>query len=35
MEASLDPTTIGPEVQKILKFARANAGIDRNVWLDP
>jgi NAD(P)-dependent dehydrogenase (short-subunit alcohol dehydrogenase family) len=35
MEASLDPTSIGPEVRKILKFARANAGIDRNVWLDP
>jgi NAD(P)-dependent dehydrogenase (short-subunit alcohol dehydrogenase family) len=35
MEASMDPTSIGPEVQKILKFARANAGIDRNVWLDP
>jgi NAD(P)-dependent dehydrogenase (short-subunit alcohol dehydrogenase family) len=35
MEASLDPATIGPDVRKILKFARANAGIDRNVWLEP
>jgi NAD(P)-dependent dehydrogenase (short-subunit alcohol dehydrogenase family) len=35
MEASLDPSSIGPDVKKILKFARANAGIDRNVWLDP
>jgi NAD(P)-dependent dehydrogenase (short-subunit alcohol dehydrogenase family) len=35
MQASLDPTSIGPDVQKILKFARANAGIDRDVWLDP
>jgi NAD(P)-dependent dehydrogenase (short-subunit alcohol dehydrogenase family) len=35
MDASLDPTSIGPEVRKILKFARSNAGIDRNTWLDP
>ena len=35
MEASMDPTTLGTEVRQIVKFAKANAGIDRNVWLDP
>jgi len=35
MEASKDPTTLGPGVAKILKFARANAGINPGEWLDP
>ncbi|VWX50173.1 SDR family oxidoreductase [Novosphingobium sp. 9U] len=35
MEASRDPTTIGEGVKKIVGFARANAGIDRNTWLNP
>jgi NAD(P)-dependent dehydrogenase (short-subunit alcohol dehydrogenase family) len=34
-EASKDPTVLGPRIAKILKFARANAGIDRDTWLDP
>jgi NAD(P)-dependent dehydrogenase (short-subunit alcohol dehydrogenase family) len=34
-EASKDPTVLGPRVATIVKFARANAGIDRDVWLDP
>jgi NAD(P)-dependent dehydrogenase (short-subunit alcohol dehydrogenase family) len=33
--ASLEPATLGPEVQRIVGFARANAGIDRNTWLNP
>jgi NAD(P)-dependent dehydrogenase (short-subunit alcohol dehydrogenase family) len=35
MEASKDPSAIGDEVRKIVGFARANAGIDRNTWLVP
>lgn len=35
MEASKDPREIGEAVQKIVGFARANAGIDRNTWLNP
>ena len=35
MEASKDPSTIGEQVKKIVGFARANAGIDRNTWLNP
>jgi len=35
MEASKDPTTLGPGVARILKFARANAGINPGEWLDP
>ena len=35
MEASKDPTTLGAGVAKILKFARANAGINPGEWLDP
>lgn len=35
MDAAMDPSTIGDEVKRIVKFARPNAGIDRNVWLDP
>jgi NAD(P)-dependent dehydrogenase (short-subunit alcohol dehydrogenase family) len=34
-EASKDPTSLGPRIAQILKFARANAGIDRNMWQDP
>jgi NAD(P)-dependent dehydrogenase (short-subunit alcohol dehydrogenase family) len=33
--ASRDPAEIGPRITEILKFARANAGIDRDTWLDP
>jgi NAD(P)-dependent dehydrogenase (short-subunit alcohol dehydrogenase family) len=35
MDASKDPTTLGEGVKKILKFARSNAGINPNEWLDP
>jgi NAD(P)-dependent dehydrogenase (short-subunit alcohol dehydrogenase family) len=35
MDASLDPTTIGEEVKKICRFARPNADINRDQWLDP
>lgn len=35
MEASKDPTKIGDDVKRIVGFARANAGIDRNTWLNP
>jgi NAD(P)-dependent dehydrogenase (short-subunit alcohol dehydrogenase family) len=34
-EASKDPNDLGPRIEQILKFARANAGIDRDTWLDP
>jgi NAD(P)-dependent dehydrogenase (short-subunit alcohol dehydrogenase family) len=34
-EASRDPETLGARIQQIVRFARANAGIDRNSWLDP
>ncbi|MEO0032128.1 MAG: hypothetical protein RIS94_1886 [Pseudomonadota bacterium] len=34
-EASKDPTVLGERVTKILKYARANAGINPNEWLDP
>jgi NAD(P)-dependent dehydrogenase (short-subunit alcohol dehydrogenase family) len=34
-EAVKDPTVLGPKIAQIVKFARANAGIDRNTWLDP
>jgi NAD(P)-dependent dehydrogenase (short-subunit alcohol dehydrogenase family) len=34
-EASKDPTELGPRISQIVKFARANAGIDKNSWLDP
>ncbi|MET0546775.1 MAG: SDR family oxidoreductase [Caulobacterales bacterium] len=34
-DASRDPTEIGPRIEQIVKFARANAGIDRNTWLNP
>ncbi|QQV77664.1 SDR family oxidoreductase [Sphingomonas aliaeris] len=35
MEASRDPTEIGEGVKRIAGFARPNAGIDRNTWLNP
>lgn len=35
MDASLDPTTIGDDVRKICSFARRNASINRDEWLDP
>jgi len=35
MEASKDPATLGEGMRKILKFARSNAGINANEWLDP
>jgi NAD(P)-dependent dehydrogenase (short-subunit alcohol dehydrogenase family) len=35
MDASLDPNEIGDELHKIIRFARPNAGIDRDQWLDP
>ncbi|WP_340317907.1 SDR family NAD(P)-dependent oxidoreductase [Rhizorhabdus argentea] len=35
MDASMDPTTIGEGVKKIVGFARANAGLNRNEWLNP
>lgn len=34
-EASKDPRELGPRIAQIVKFARANAGIDRDTWLDP
>ena len=34
-EASMDPTELGPRIADILRAARPNAGIERNVWLDP
>jgi NAD(P)-dependent dehydrogenase (short-subunit alcohol dehydrogenase family) len=34
-DASKDPTELGPRIAKIVKFARPNAGIDRDTWLDP
>jgi NAD(P)-dependent dehydrogenase (short-subunit alcohol dehydrogenase family) len=34
-EASQDPTEIGDRVSKIVSYARANAGIDRDTWLNP
>ncbi len=33
--ATTDPSTLGPAVLQIVKAARANAGIDRDTWLDP
>jgi NAD(P)-dependent dehydrogenase (short-subunit alcohol dehydrogenase family) len=34
-EANLDPTTLGAKITQIVRYARANAGIDRNTWLTP
>jgi NAD(P)-dependent dehydrogenase (short-subunit alcohol dehydrogenase family) len=33
--ASRDPTQLGDEMNRIARFARANAGIDRNTWQNP
>jgi NAD(P)-dependent dehydrogenase (short-subunit alcohol dehydrogenase family) len=33
--ATKDPAELGPKIEEIVKFARANAGIDRNSWLNP
>lgn len=33
--AMKDPTELGPKIRQIVGFARANAGIDRNTWLNP
>lgn len=35
MDASLDPTEIDAGVKQITRFARPNAGIDRDMWLEP
>jgi len=32
---SLNPEELGPSISEIVRFARANAGIDRNTWLVP
>ena len=32
---SLNPEELGPTITEIVRFARANAGIDRNTWLVP
>jgi len=34
-EAEKSPVDLGPRIEKIVEFARANAGIDRNTWLKP
>ena len=34
-EPSLNPEELGPKITEIVRFARANAGIDRNTWLNP
>jgi len=34
-EPTRDPTELGPKIHEIVKYARANAGIDRNTWLNP
>ncbi|MFT4054496.1 MAG: SDR family NAD(P)-dependent oxidoreductase [Novosphingobium sp.] len=34
-EASKDPTVLGEHIARIIKFARANAGISPGEWLDP
>lgn len=34
-QATKDPTELGPRIAEIVKYARANAGIDRNTWMDP
>jgi NAD(P)-dependent dehydrogenase (short-subunit alcohol dehydrogenase family) len=33
--ATLDPATLGDSINQIVRFARPNAGIDRDTWLDP
>lgn len=34
-EASRDPVELGDRIEQIARFARANAGIDRNSWINP
>ncbi len=34
MDASMDPSAIDDDVKRIVRFARPNAGIDRDMWLD-
>lgn len=34
-DAARDPTILGPRILEIAQAARANAGIDRDTWLDP
>jgi len=34
-EASKDPTVLGERVTRLVKFARANAGINAGEWFDP
>lgn len=34
-KASLDPSELGARIKEITSFARANAGIERNSWLNP
>jgi NAD(P)-dependent dehydrogenase (short-subunit alcohol dehydrogenase family) len=34
-EASRDPAELGDRIREIVRFARANAGIDRNTWQEP
>jgi NAD(P)-dependent dehydrogenase (short-subunit alcohol dehydrogenase family) len=34
-EATTDPTELNDRIHEIVKYARANAGIDRNMWLTP
>lgn len=33
-DASRDPTTLGPEIARIVGEAKKNAGIDRDTWMD-
>ena len=33
--ATKEPSALGPEIEKIVRHARNNAGIDRNTWLEP
>jgi NAD(P)-dependent dehydrogenase (short-subunit alcohol dehydrogenase family) len=34
-EATKDPTSLGPRILEIASAAKANAGIDRDTWLNP
>jgi NAD(P)-dependent dehydrogenase (short-subunit alcohol dehydrogenase family) len=34
-DATKDPTELGDKIAEIVKYARANAGIDRNSWSNP
>ena len=33
-EASKDPSTLGPEIERIVRESKKNAGINRDTWLD-